>query len=174
MMPSQRTLGTLVLLLIIALCVAIPAFAFKNEPDEFRGIKWGTNIGQLTDMVLSGDSGEEKFYLRKNDKMQIGDATLDTLEYAFYKERFFAVFIKFKGDTNSDSLWDTLSYVYGKSDGKGLEVGSFYWEGTTVKLWFRHNYTVHGRALEGEIIYFYKPICNEKTDSKKRSGAGDL
>ena len=28
------------------------ALAFQNEPDGFRGIKWGTNISELPDMVL--------------------------------------------------------------------------------------------------------------------------
>jgi hypothetical protein len=41
-------------ILMAALFVLIPLSvnAFKNEPDGFRGIKWGTNIKDLKDMKL--------------------------------------------------------------------------------------------------------------------------
>ena len=147
--------------------------AFENEPDNFRGIKWGTTLTDLPHMVIQRTRGEEEICRRKNDKMQIGNATLDTLEYAFYKKRFYAVFIKYKGHANYLSLMDTLSYVYGKYDGTGIPVvTSFYWEGATVTVRFRY-YSLDASEL-GIINYFYKPICDEKVEFEKRSGAGDL
>ncbi len=29
-----------------------PAFSFQNEPDGFCGIKWGTDISEVPEMVL--------------------------------------------------------------------------------------------------------------------------
>jgi len=84
MRPSQRDLETLVFLLIISVWVSLPAFAFQNEPDGFRGIKWGTNISELPDMSLSEDYGNSKFYLRKGEKLKIGDADIDRIGYGFY------------------------------------------------------------------------------------------
>lgn len=44
------------------------AFAFKNEPDNFRGIKWGTSIKDVANemQVFEEDgNGNQKFYYRK-------------------------------------------------------------------------------------------------------------
>ena len=56
----------------VALCVSIlilpcSSFGFQNEPDSFRGIKWGTNIKKLsnTDLV---DPEDESLTIYKKTK----------------------------------------------------------------------------------------------------------
>lgn len=159
---------------VLSASFACKCSAFENEPDNFRGIKWGTTLADLPDMVVQRTSGEEKICQRKNDKMQIGDATLNTLEYAFYKERFYGVFIEYQGYDKYLSLTDTLFYAYGKQDGVGIDgFASYYWDGINVKVWFRYDIYVNGPD-RGVITYLYKPIYEEKIEVKKTSGVGDL
>lgn len=71
------------------------AFAFHNEPEGFRGLKWGDPPGQ--DMVYYGKSKDNEnvlWYKRKNDKLQIGRARIKCIHYLFYKEQFMEVLIK--------------------------------------------------------------------------------
>ena len=41
----------ILILLILLILVTNIAFAYKNEPDGFRGIKWGTSLDSLTGMI---------------------------------------------------------------------------------------------------------------------------
>jgi len=61
--------------------------AFKNEPDGFRGLKWGD--APTEDMVFSYRVVSEyniykgNYYYRKSDKLNIGSAELDSIKYIF-------------------------------------------------------------------------------------------
>jgi hypothetical protein len=75
------------------------ALAFENEPDGFRGIKWGTSFSTHgKEMVASRrtDDGSIKCYLRTGDKLSIGDAKLTSLEYCYWKDQFYRVILESK------------------------------------------------------------------------------
>ena len=62
-------------LLLVLSCV--PCAAFQNEPDNFRGVKWGDDISRLADFKKVGD----ETYQRDSDKLKVGDATLSKISY---------------------------------------------------------------------------------------------
>ena len=68
MMPSQKKLALLVFLLIASVSVTIPAFAFQNEPDGFRGINWGTNLTEFSDTLLVESGKDSQYYMKKMTK----------------------------------------------------------------------------------------------------------
>jgi len=173
MRPSQRDLETLVFLLIISVWVSLPAFAFQNEPDGFRGIKWGTNISELPDMSLFEDYGNSKSYLRKGDKLKIGDADIGRIGYGFYKGRFNKLFIIYKGSLNFTKLKDIFFGQYGQGSKPNRFMEQYYWVGETVSISFEHSEI----TKEGKIFYTYDPISNEKEADRKekaKNGAKDL
>jgi len=172
-MPSQRRLGRGIFLLIISVCVAIPVFAFQNEPDGFRGIKWGTNISQLPDMGLTEDDGGTKYYVKNNDKMKIGDADINQLVYGFYKNRFCVVAIVFDGYSNFSKIKETLVNEYGKPDQPNELMAKYAWYGQTVGLVFEYK----DSSKKGEIWHFFIPIKQEEikdTKEKAKKGTKDF
>ena len=94
------------LMIFMAGVLLIPSmvFAFQNEPDNFRGIKWGTNINELLDMKSTETIGDLTMCEKKDDKMKIGDADLDIIRYLFYKDRFYAVLITFSTHLDFSSI----------------------------------------------------------------------
>ena len=87
--------------------------SYQNVPDGFRGIKWGTHIKDLKDMVHSKSAStviqknlgaDFEVYKRKNDKMSIGKATLEGVFYIFCEIKFFGVGIRAKGKINFERL----------------------------------------------------------------------
>jgi hypothetical protein len=58
--------------------------SFQNEPDGFRGIKWGVDLSKVKDMVYIGfDSAGtgNKLYKKKNEDMKFGAASLKYFIY---------------------------------------------------------------------------------------------
>jgi hypothetical protein len=95
-------------LLVASFLFSDSVFAFQNEPENFREIKWGTNIKELSEMGFFQEDGKFKIYKRKNDKMNIGDADIKMLSYGFYKDRFFSVTIQFDSFSNFSKLKNIL------------------------------------------------------------------
>lgn len=99
----KRGLVLVVMLGIVLLLTNITQ-AFQNEPEGFRGLKWGdppTEDMQHFEAV-SGSKG----YTLPDDKMSLGNAKFYRIVYCFYGEpgRFFGVMLSFKGEDNYDLL----------------------------------------------------------------------
>jgi len=162
MMTSQRKLATLIFLLVISVYVAIPAFAFQNEPDRFRGIKWGTNISELADLLLVESGKDTQYYCRKNDEMKIGDAGIDQISYGFYKNRFYVVLVEYNGFLNFTKLKTILFDQYGKPDQPNKLMEKYFWSGTTVDIYFDYNEILK----RGDIYYSFRPIQQERAKER--------
>jgi len=89
------------------LIVVSTGYAFQNEPDGFRGLKWGDPPGE--DMVYDHiDKSNVCWYTRKNDK-GIEGVQLRSICYLFYKDKFLEVWIQ------------TLPYDYSIESFESLE-----------------------------------------------------
>ena len=169
MLFFQGKLGILGFLLIITFCITTPAFAFQNEPDGFRGIKWGTNISELPDMGLVEDAGDLKYYSRLYDSMKIGDTRVDRIIYGFYKDRFYRVEISFSEFSNFTRLKATFLDQYGSGYKPYSLLEDYWWDGSTVSIVMDYN-EILGK---GRIIFFFKPISEEKkADDIQRAKKG--
>jgi len=99
---------------ILIFLIAGMGFAFQNEPDGFRGLKWGDPPIEDMDMIFYTVSGEIVIYRKAEDKMDIGDAKLYSLEYDFWKKRFIEVDGYFKNKKNYDILKTICEKKFGK------------------------------------------------------------
>lgn len=145
----------LLMILFMAGVLLIPsiAFTFQNEPDNFRGIKWGTNINELPNMQLYDTEGSAARYTRKGDEMKIGDADLDAVYYSFSEGRFCSVFIQFSSLSNYYIIKQILFRKYGKGESLSPAEG-YKWLGPSVNIVLGYSKD----SEKGRIYYLYKPI----------------
>jgi hypothetical protein len=129
-------------------------FAFQNEPDNFRGIRWGVNITELHDMRLDEVNGDAKYYVKENDKMKIGDADIKKVDYAFYKGRFYSVQIRFSNSLNFSKIKETFFQLYGSAYRPNRFMEDYWWDGSNVIIELKYNEI----SEEGIAIYMFKPI----------------
>jgi hypothetical protein len=63
--------------------------SFQNEPEGFRGIRWGQNIGEVRNMQLvSRDNKGMSVYSRNVDILSLGEAKLRRVRYVFWQKKF--------------------------------------------------------------------------------------
>lgn len=76
-------------------------FAFQNEPEGFRGLKWGNQPIQKM-IPYSHDIYGMTTYTLPDEKLRLGDARLSTVIYAFYGTpgQFMGVNLVFDGEEN--------------------------------------------------------------------------
>lgn len=153
-------------LLSVNIVFSLQVSAFENEPDGFRGLKWGTHSSELTDMSLIESHGDIKIYVRKNDKMQMGDAKLKKIIYAFYKDRLFSVSIKYSSYQNFLKLKQFFFQLYGNGNQPNIYMKRYLWFGSEAGITFEYK----DMPNKGEIYYFYKPIAKEiKRDDEEKA-----
>ena len=163
MKPCQKKLLISLLPFSVFLVFAnFAALAFQNEPDGFRGIKWGTNISELTDMRVVETGKDSLYYVRKNDTVKIGDADIDQISYGFYKSRFFQVLVEYKGYVNFTKLKAILIGQYGKPEQPNQLMEKYFWSGQTVDIYFDYNEMLKN----GNIYYSFRPIQQEKVKQR--------
>jgi hypothetical protein len=106
---------------------------FKNEPDGFRGLKWGDMPTE--DMVFIGSNLYiGNYYYKRDDKLNIGNAKLDHIFYNFnlYSNQFYEVSVSFFGKNNYDNLEIIFEERFGKPTLK--DSYSMWWDGKKAKI----------------------------------------
>ena len=172
----KKTIGLLIILLLLS--VSVQAGTDPNRWDGFRDLKWGANINDMNDPNMTFRESYEgvKIYVRSGDKLSIGDAELETINYIFYKDRFFTLGIRAKGHTNFTALKDALFAYYGQ----GEQLDEFHKDWTWLhalgnsanNVRMGLSYDEHSQVTR--LVMIYLPIDQEKKadDAKKALGVG--
>lgn len=140
----------LVLAVLLVLVFSVGAFAFQNEPDGFRGLKWGDP--PIEDMEkVSGM--RTVVYVQPNDKLSIGDVELNYIFYTFYQDKFMRVGLHFSGKNNYELLEMICREKFGKeSSGKLYEL---HWVGSlsSVSLAYTLKWDKGTLSLNNVVIF---------------------
>jgi len=147
----------LMLTVVLFAMFSVVAFAYENEPDDFRGVKWDTNIEKLSDMEIVLDGGDLKAYTKKGENMKLEGAQLNALHYVFYKDHFYCVHIEFKGLDEFNKIKDVLFKTYGEPEGTQYYEKRFAWPGESASITLEFDEAI-GR---GELGYKFLPIDQE-------------
>lgn len=152
------------ILITLSLNAASQNLKALDEKMGFREMKFGDSISKFDDLVgveYSNDSSSI-YYIRTNDKLTIGSTEV-SLTYGFYKNKFYSVFIKTKGYSNSKSILKTLIEMYGKGYQSNRYIDDFSWYGKKVSLSYDEN-SISGDA---QVLMYSKIIMNEITTDEK-------
>lgn len=155
--------------LIIVLVLSVGAMAFQNEPDGFRGLKWGNPPTE--EMEYLDDLSGNKNYVLPDEKMSIGSTEFWMIIYAFYEDRFFKVALYFDGEDNYDLLETICKEVYGTEE-LDEEFYRLMWIGqrSFIGLSYDAAEEVGSLLLSSAAITLEKTEADNKKEAKKAEG----
>lgn len=152
---------------ILVLALSVGAFAFQNEPEGFRGLKWGDPPGEEMEFFM--ESVGTDIYILPNDKMALGNVALYMVVYTFYKNQFFAVALYFKGEDNYDLLQTICEERYGEDE---VDEG-FYeimWQGQKGLVLLSYDYVEEeGCLMLGNSILGLKKFADDKQKEAEKA-----
>ncbi len=159
--------------IFIMLCIFIIGFAnivyaFQNEPNKFRGIQWGHSLANIKGMTQTEppDRVGVACYKRKDDKLQIGESTLTSIQYCAFKDKFYLVEIDFAGSDNFSRLAKIFLQLYGApqnwSDNNFTKF--FVWQSNKLKISLLFGKNIQ----EGTLNYEYLPIKKKRDKERDR------
>ena len=83
----------------------------ERFPDNFRGIKWGASIKNVTDLKLVKTHKFKKTYKRKAENLIFQNVTPTGVFYEFYKGRLMKAYMQFNKQ-NWEHLKSVLKHLY--------------------------------------------------------------
>jgi hypothetical protein len=136
----MKNLSCFVVLLLLAGYELL--YAFENEPDGFRGIKWGTRFNEKDTLFnFVEEDGGVKFFMKRKDTLLFGDIKVFSVRYGFYNNKFYMGQIFFKGDTIATEIKKNLFKEYGNGNEKqSVESGAkiFGWGGYSTMILYKY------------------------------------
>lgn len=158
-----------ILSITVGLLVWVSAVAlaqFQNEPDGFRGLKWGTRLSDVASALnfVEEDSGV-KFYSRKGDSLKLGDADVVAVKYGFWQDKFYTVQILYRGDTSDRLVRQHLFKEYGEGrSGTSREAGATIlgWGGYTASVLYKY----FPSSTEGRVVISSSVTLRERRGAR--------
>ncbi|MCU0589175.1 MAG: hypothetical protein MUF52_13600 [Syntrophobacteraceae bacterium] len=169
---TAKTVAIAVLAMtLLLICWAM--FSFLSAPPDrqtegFQGMAWAANIRDLPELKLIGEDGDQKFYVREGESLEIHGIVADNVVYGFYRGRFYSVMVYFSSMASFNQVRDRLAREHGspfRHDESGLRL---FWTSGKVHILLTYDEPLS----QGRISYFYQPIESEiEQDEKSRGGA---
>ena len=129
-----------------------------------KAIEWGTNIRDLPDMVLTGAiGGGKRVYMRKGEKLKLGNVDLEAVLYGFYKDKFEEVQMHFRSSSNFAKLKELLFRMNGPGRQPIRSLETYHWYGKQVSMFLAYNQILG----KGAIGCTFMPIWREEQRDRK-------
>lgn len=151
---------------------------YKNEPDGFRDIKWGTSLlfgdfQRLTDDKLKTDDtiynlssydeclhfdgSAQVLYTKKDDKLMFGDAKISSIRYSTCRSHLYRVII-YGDDYNSfNTIKEGLIYKFGPPSQEENPVTAENYKSLEHRE-FHERYSWKGLKTNISLSYWHVPL----------------
>lgn len=169
--------GILVFINVSVMLASVFSNVAFAEVDGFRGIKWGTTLSSLDNtlnyVATDPELGGIKKFTKKDDKLKIGEADLERIEYTFWNDTFCGVRIYVKGQKNFNALKNATFEEFGKGKQILPNTENYIWTEKETTIMLKNK-----EALTGEpniLSITSKSIIDEairidKKNSKAKRG----
>jgi len=139
----------LLTLIISTFLLTGAGFTFQNEPDGFRGLKWGDP--PTKEMIYHPNllgTGGTKVYTRPKDEMYVENIQFDFIAYLYDKsERFTMAVLRFSEEKKFDLLKNICRERFGIETKK--EIQKLTWQGSKTAIVLAYDIS----KREGELSF---------------------
>lgn len=160
----HRTLAALTLaaatLAIVTLVQAAPALGADAAETlkGFNGLAWGAKPKDLPGALRLKEKGDAAFYINAQEDFALEEAKTHSLLYGFFKDRFYAAFIRIHRQETFEKVMADLDAKHGRRQTKG--------SGRNVQhIWRLENVKIKLKDVRGDmkLAYYYTPLSEQVT-----------
>ena len=183
-MKSLRSLFACSLLFALLAFVSTPAFAQAADQEVgtpggsahpslkaldtkngFRQFRFGEDVSQYPALKAKSNKemGGMRYYTHTSENLKVGGADLQSIAYAFYKDKLAAIFIQTEDVTNTLALRDVLCSQYTSGYRSNPYIEHYFWFGKRVTM----SYEQHPTTGAGMVML----LCNELRKRQKNADA---
>jgi hypothetical protein len=112
------------------------------EPDGFNGIKWETNVSTVQGLKLRGKDpshGGIEFYSREKDAFRLGNCKNFTVQYGFWKEKFYTGVVTTETSEDFNALKEAVFAKFGAGAKPFINREEYLWVGKETVMCLRYD-----------------------------------
>jgi len=144
----------------LILLACIPSLIWGQEDAQgFKGTPWGSDIHQLAGFVPVKEFRDYRICLRKEEIPIVEGVEVEEIRYDFYKDKFYAVTVRFNGYNNFRLLLDTMQRRYGTGEERTKYMEEYEWSSNELIVHLKYSDSQRSGTLE----YQFKPIFDQIT-----------
>jgi hypothetical protein len=152
-MNHYRTFFSFGLMMIF--CTSAAAYDIQQG---IHGMNWGSSISEYNDLTKVHESDQAAYYANSNMLYQVANQPVPGVFYGFYRDQFFAVFIKLRSPHQFSHLKRQFSIKYG-SPKTTLNAKSqqtvYRWKDADVKIKLK----MKESSGEYKLAFYYSPLA---------------
>ena len=144
----------------LILLACIPSLIWGQEDaHRFKGIPWGSRFHQLAGFIPVREIRDYRICLRKEEIPIVEGVEVEEIRYDFYKDKFYAVTVRFKGYDHFRRLRDMMLRRYGAGEGSTNDMEEYEWSSMDLIIGLKYSDSQRSCSLE----YQFKPIFDQIT-----------
>ena len=151
-MKTTRILTLTLVLVALAVLAMAADYTPVKSPTSFRGLIWGTPLGDIPALVPVQKPKFKDTYFRRDEKLTFGEADIISVAYYFRKDKLYRAGIAFTGRANHFLLKERLLRIYGPGRGVGQKYG-WMWPDFSVEITYDDDAKLGGLyyTFEGKL-----------------------
>lgn len=172
MPPTCRRLSLLPMLLCLVLLSVSTVSAFSLE-SGIHGMTWGGRADDYPRLQKVREDGHASYYVDRQMTYRAGGRPVAGVVYGFYRDRFFAAYIKLRSPNQSYYLEKHFRGEYGPA--KVTTAGSgdrtiYRWQDGDLKIKLK----VYEADEDLKLGIYYAPLATELNRAVAEDGPGDV
>jgi hypothetical protein len=123
-----------------------------------HGMKWGSFISEYDELTKVHETGQADYYMNSHMRYQTANQPVPRVAYGFYRDQFYAVFIRLRSPDQFSHLQRQFSNKHGKpkttyQSTTGQTV--YRWEVADVKIKLKIKESIG----EYKLAFYYSPLA---------------
>jgi hypothetical protein len=117
-------------------------FKVGLEPDGFNGIKWETKLSTLEGMKHLRKNNSYRgidFYQKERDAFKLGDGKLETVQYGFWREKFYTGMVMTQGLEHFNAVRNAVFAKFGEGAKPFRNKEEYLWIGKNAVMALRYD-----------------------------------
>ena len=149
------------------LCGAAP-IETADIQSEFSGIKWGANISNEQNLKKISRQYDVGYYVRPGEEYTFNNLNLGQIIYAFYRNKFFAAYLKITTRQDFDEIKKYLIVGCGSPRAQ-LRMGQtiYIWEYGDIKIKLKQ----YENEKKFKLAYYYLPLSAKLNEIRLEKNA---
>jgi hypothetical protein len=150
---------TLYIILFSLFLLLQPTFLSADLTKGFSGIKWGTDIGEIKNLIRVGSNAKVEYYINPEVVHTIGAVSVSQVIYGFYDRRLFSAYAHMENIEAFSRMKEQLQAQYGipkmvfSSQGRP---SIYRWKNGEIKIKLK----VDSSGDKMKAAFYYTPLSS--------------
>ena len=151
----------------LILLLQTPALS-ADLAEGFSGIKWGTDIGEINNLIRVGSNAKVEYYINPEVVHTVGAVSVSQVIYGFYDQRLFSAYAHMENIEAFSQMKEQLQTQYGVPKivyGSNGRPSIYRWKSGEIKIKLK----VDSSGDKMKAAFYYIPLSSRVNEDHEET-----